>query len=72
MDSSRIGITFLGPFLAVGLTLGGYFIGQTMYNGKVALNTAEAKGLAERVVQADTADWQIGFSRSWQQEGTFN
>ncbi|MCV6604149.1 MAG: SIMPL domain-containing protein, partial [Porticoccaceae bacterium] len=41
---------------------GGYFIGQTMYNAKVALNTAEAKGLAERRVRADQANWEIRFS----------
>lgn len=68
MDSSKSGMVFLGAFLAVGLTMSGYFIGQTMYNGKVALNTAEAKGLAERVVEADKADWTIGFRRSWKGE----
>jgi hypothetical protein len=45
--------------LAVGLALGGYFVGQTMYNAKVALNTAEAKGLAERRVKADRANLYI-------------
>lgn len=56
------GLFFLGLFLAIGMSLGGYFIGQTMYNAKVALNTAEAKGLAERRVEADRANWQINFS----------
>jgi hypothetical protein len=41
------GSMIMGFFVAVGLSLGGYFVGQTMYNAKVALNTAEAKGLAE-------------------------
>ena len=50
---------FLGVFLAAGLALCGYFVGQTMYNAKVALNTAEAKGLAERRVRADRANWDI-------------
>lgn len=49
-------------FLAAGLALGGYFIGQTMYNAKVALNTAEAKGLAERRVKANQANWTIMFA----------
>ncbi|MCB2180644.1 MAG: SIMPL domain-containing protein [Desulfobulbaceae bacterium] len=53
------GLFFLGFFLAAGLALGGYFVGQTMYNAKVALNTAEAKGLAERLVMADHANWEI-------------
>lgn len=55
------GLFFLGIFLAVGIAVGGYFIGQTMYNAKVALNTAEAKGLAERRVTADRANWKIIF-----------
>lgn len=50
--------------VALGISIGGYFIGQTMYNAKVALNTAEAKGLAERRVKADRANWSIGFSVS--------
>ena len=53
------GYFFLGLFVAVGLALGGYFVGQTLYNAKVALNTAEAKGLAERRVNADRANWNI-------------
>lgn len=68
MESSKSGMLFLGVFLAIGLTLSGYFIGQTMYNGKVALNTAEAKGLAERIVKANKADWRIDFSRNWKTE----
>ncbi len=55
---------FLGIFIAIGLSLGGYFIGQTLYNAKVAVNTAEAKGLAERVVKADRANWDIVYGVS--------
>jgi hypothetical protein len=58
------GFFFFGLFVAVGLALAGYFIGQTMYNAKVALNTAEAKGLAERRVLADRANWKISFAVS--------
>ncbi len=57
-----LGLLFLGAFIAIGLASAGYFIGQTMYNAKVALNTAQAKGLAERRVQADQAHWRIGFA----------
>lgn len=60
--SQHIGLMVLGAFLAVGIALGGYFIGQTMYNAKVGLNTAQVKGLAERRVEADLANWTIGFS----------
>jgi hypothetical protein len=58
-SNNQSGLFFIGLFIAVGLALGGYFIGQTMYNAKIALNTAEAKGLAERRVKADRANWDI-------------
>ena len=60
--SSQGGMSAMGLFIAIGLAIGGYFVGQTMYNAKVALNTAEAKGLAERRVKADRANWQVGFT----------
>jgi hypothetical protein len=59
---NSLGLHFLGIFLAIGLAIGGYFISQTIYNAKVALNTAEAKGLAERRVEANRANWQLTFS----------
>lgn len=58
------GLFFLGVFVAIGLALAGYFVSQTLYNAKVALNTAEAKGLAERRVTADRANWTIRFRLS--------
>jgi hypothetical protein len=60
--SNQGGLFFIGLFVAAGLALGGYFVGQTMYNAKVALNTAEAKGLAERRVLSNRANWNIGYS----------
>lgn len=48
--------------LALGIATAGFFISKTIYNSKVALNTAEAKGLAERRVKADIANWNLGFS----------
>lgn len=53
---------FLGLFIAIGLASCGYFASQTIYNAKVALNTAEAKGLAERRVRANRVNWIIRFS----------
>jgi hypothetical protein len=53
------GLLFLGLFVALGLAAAGYFVGQTLYNAKVALNTAEVKGLAERRVSADRVNWKI-------------
>ena len=49
-------------FLAVGIAVAGFFISQTLYKSKVALNTADVKGLAERRVEADTAYWTIHYS----------
>lgn len=47
--------------IAVGIASAGYFVSQTLYKSKVALNTAEVKGLAERRVQADRAYWTIQY-----------
>ncbi len=57
-----IAFILFGFFIASGIASGGYFISQTMYNAKVALNTAEAKGLAERRVKADQANWTINYN----------
>lgn len=57
MDSKN-GV-LLGLSIGIGTALAGYFISQTLYNAKVALNTAEVKGLAERRVKADIANWDI-------------
>ena len=62
MKHARIELVILGLVLAVGIAAAGYFVGQTLYNAKVAINTAEAKGLATRRVEADVANWSIGFS----------
>lgn len=59
--NNNIGNIFLGAFLALGLSICGYFVSQTIYNSKVAINTAEAKGLAERSVQANKATWELVF-----------
>ena len=61
-NSNQAGLFAIGLFLAIGLGICGYFVGQTMYNAKVALNTAEAKGLAERRVSADRANWSIVYT----------
>jgi hypothetical protein len=54
--------------LALGIASAGYFISQTLYKSKVALNTAEVKGLAERRVEADTAYWTIQYTVSGNQK----
>ncbi len=54
--------------IAIGIAAAGYFVGQTMYNSKVGINTAEVKGLAERRVEADRAFWRIQYTVSGQDE----
>jgi len=61
-NSSSFAFIVFGLFLALGLVGGGYFVGQTMYNAKVGVNTAEAKGLAERRVKADQVTWAVHYS----------
>lgn len=50
--------------MATGLALCGYFVSRTLYNAKVAANTAQAKGLAERRVTADLVVWTVSVSVS--------
>jgi hypothetical protein len=52
----------IAAILALGIAGAGYFVSQTLYNAKVALNTAEVKGLAERRVEADRAFWKIQYT----------
>lgn len=58
---NNLGLSILGICLAAGLAAAGYFGSQTIVNGRTAVNTATVKGLAERVVPADTANWQIRY-----------
>lgn len=50
--------------LSLGIAAAGYFVGQTMYNSSIGINTAEVKGLAERRVVADRAIWRIQYTVS--------
>ncbi len=47
--------------VALGISGAGYFVSQTLYNSRVAINTADVKGLAERRVEADRAYWQVQY-----------
>ncbi|MBV1909523.1 MAG: SIMPL domain-containing protein [Kangiellaceae bacterium] len=55
-------LVICAALLAVGIALSGFFISETLYKSKVALNTADVKGLAERRVQADKAFWSIQYT----------
>lgn len=48
--------------LAIGIAIGGYFIGDGVYKS-MARRTVTVKGLAEMNVVADTAIWNIKFNR---------
>ena len=50
--------------LAIGIAAAGYFVGQTLYNSRTGVNTAEVKGLAERRVLADRAIWRVQYTVS--------
>lgn len=56
------GLKWLAICLAVGLGVCGYFIGNTLYKSRVAVNTATVKGLAEQKVKSDLAVWEINFT----------
>ena len=47
--------------LALGLTLGGLFIGRGFASGRAADRYVEVKGLAEREVTADLALWPLRY-----------
>jgi uncharacterized protein len=58
-DNFSGNLTIAALLMSIGIAASGFFVSQTLYRSKVALNTAEVKGLAERRVQADTAYWTI-------------
>ncbi|MEM7239526.1 MAG: SIMPL domain-containing protein [Pseudomonadota bacterium] len=60
--SSHIGIAAAGLFLAAGIAVAGYFIGQTMLAAKIYANSATVRGLSERVVKSDRAVWTVRYS----------
>ncbi len=64
LSSNKTELSGAALLLAIGVALAGYFISQTLSNAKVALNTAEVKGLAERKVEADKAYWSIQYTVS--------
>ena len=58
---NQYSLVIMGVLLSLGIAAGGYFVGHLLYNAKE--NTAEAKGLAERRVEADRANWNISYGR---------
>ncbi len=58
----NVEFVLIGILVSFGIACSGYFVGQTMYNAKVAINTADVKGLAEKRVQADLAYWKVSYT----------
>ncbi len=48
--------------LALGMSLGGYLLGDGLTRAKMAERSVTVRGLAEREVMADLATWTISFS----------
>ena len=61
MTHKTIATAIYALIIALGIGSCGYFISQTLFNAKVAINVAEVKGLAERQVKADAALWRLTF-----------
>ena len=54
-NNSSMSSALSALIIAIGIAAAGFFVSETLYKSKVALNTAEVKGLAERRVKADRA-----------------
>lgn len=67
-NGTRLDLILASLLLALGMAVLGYFVSQTHYNSKVAINTAEVKGLAERRVEADRAYWKIDYTVSGEEK----
>lgn len=63
-NGNVLGLALAGALMASGIATAGYFVSETIYKSKVGINTAEAKGLAERRVTSDRANWEISFNVS--------
>ncbi|MGB0894717.1 MAG: SIMPL domain-containing protein [Parashewanella sp.] len=61
-SNHNIGLLVSAVFLSFGIAAAGFFVSKTLYNAKIALNTADVKGLAERKVEADKAFWLIQYT----------
>ncbi len=61
---TKLNLILASTLLALGIACAGYFVSETLYKSKIALNTVEVKGLAERRVESDRAYWSIDYTVS--------
>ncbi|MBN9343639.1 MAG: hypothetical protein BGO76_08000 [Caedibacter sp. 38-128] len=62
--NSTLSALILGLFIAVGLSLAGFFIFKGIQSIKLAERYVTVKGLVERTVKSDRADWEIAIRLS--------
>lgn len=62
--NSRLSALILGVSIAIGLTLAGFFIFKGIQSIKLAERYVTVKGLVERTVKSDRADWDIAIRLS--------
>ncbi|MCJ8325173.1 MAG: SIMPL domain-containing protein [Hyphomicrobiales bacterium] len=59
---NMMAVVLAAGLLGAGIATSGYFISSTIYKSNIGINTAEAKGLAERRVTSNRANWEISFN----------
>ena len=60
--SLNVGLIIIAFILAIGFSMSGYFIGKSIERFKLMDRSVAVKGLAERVVKADTAVLNLYFT----------
>jgi hypothetical protein len=61
-ERNSSGLLLPGVLVAAGLALGGYFIGNGLFEARASQRYVTVKGLSEREVAADLAIWPIVFT----------
>jgi hypothetical protein len=70
--TSRFTSVIAAFFVAVGLAVAGYFIGQGISERNAGRRIISVKGLSEREVPASVATWTIGYSANGNELGEIN